>query len=80
MTSVSAGPVFGKIWARYFRTLLPMAMASDTAPDGNFQSLEKTAAKTSNDWKSAASVQQPASGIVYEFGGTFTARSFKAFR
>ena len=50
MTSVSTGPVWGKIWARHFFKLLE-----------NFQSLEKTAAGTSRDWKKSAA--------IYEFGG-----------
>ncbi len=73
MTAVSTGPVWGKIWARYFRKLL--AEIASPSPrsrgegrgegpraDENFQSLEKTGVGNSKDWKKTA-------GEIYEFGG-----------
>lgn len=66
MTSVSTGPVWGKIWARHFRKLL-----TETPNSGaeNFQSLEKPDAQISKDWRSEIGYRQSAIGNVYEFGG-----------
>ncbi len=77
MTAVSAGPVFGKIWAHQFRRrLADLSIGNPGVPsmnpgaaDGNFQSLENSGAQTSNDWKLRSGARPPAFGNVYEFGG-----------
>lgn len=55
-TGASSNPVFGRIWARFFRQKL--AEDARTA----FQSLETRPGPTSNHWNSTA-------GTVHEFGG-----------